>query len=338
MNNTPALPPSSETGQLGIFHLKRVWARHQLQKKGVTAENAHEEWPVDVELMNTLGIGIEQFIQKVYADDAGFETLETWVLQLNGGTPDMEKVTRFNRLFVGGKSVEDSPIPDILSAEELAFFDKQGYVIVRNAVTREAARAAEQAVWEFLGYDENNPQSWYAHHPAIKGIMVQLFQHPALEANRQSQRIKGAFQQLWQQEALWMNTDRVSFNPPETEQYEYQGPKMHWDVSLAPPVPFGLQSVLYLTDTAANQGAFTLVPGFHKKADAWVAGLPAGAHPRMQDLHALGSIPVAAEAGDCIIFHHALPHASRPNTARRPRIAQYIIWQPLEREIRNTWL
>jgi hypothetical protein len=336
------LPESTETGHTGLMHLKRLWAKQQLQKQGNEAGgNSHNEWATDVALMDTVGVGIEQLMVYVYNTAGSFEDFENWIVQLNGGQLNPEKLQRFNSLFTGAQlndAANDADEIPVLTQTDLDFFDEQGYVIVRNAIPSEQCRAAEKAVWDFLGFDEQDAATWYAPHPAIQGIMVQLFQHEALEANRQSPRIKKAFEQLWGQRNLWVNTDRVSFNPPETKQYQYQGPKMHWDVSLAPPVPFGLQSVLYLTDTAANQGAFTLVPGFHKKADAWVAGLPAGAHPRTQDLHALGSVPVAAHAGDCIIFHHALPHASRPNTARRPRIAQYIIWQPVEREIRDTWI
>jgi hypothetical protein len=58
---------------------------------------------------------------------------------------------------------------------------------------------------------------------------------------------------------------------------------LHWDVSLARPIPFGLQGILYLADTAANQGAFTCVPGFHRKIDSWLENLPAGSDPRAEE-------------------------------------------------------
>jgi ectoine hydroxylase-related dioxygenase (phytanoyl-CoA dioxygenase family) len=167
---------------------------------------------------------------------------------------------------------------------------------------------------------------------------VQLFQHPALEKNRRSARVRNAYEQLWGRKDLWVNTDRAGFNPPETELWKFPGPRLHWDVSLALPIPFGLQGILYLSDTQAHQGAFTLVPGFHNNIESWLGSLPADANPRTQDLYALGTYPVVANAGDFIIWHHALPHGSSPNTSAVPRIVQYINYAPLDAEERETWI
>ena len=41
-----------------------------------------------------------------------------------------------------------------------------------------------------------------------------------------------------------------------------------------------VQGVLYLTDTPANQGAFTCIPGFHHKLGDWLNDLPEDADPR----------------------------------------------------------
>jgi len=136
---------------------------------------------------------------------------------------------------------------------------------------------------------------------------------------------------------LWCNTDRVSFNPPENEEWRFPGPRLHWDVSLDLPIPFGLQGLLYLSDTQRNQGAFTLVPGFHLKIESWINGLPPGSNPRTEDIYKLGPVPIAANAGDFIIWHQALPHGSSPNTSTRPRVVQYINYLPLDPGIREKW-
>ena len=41
-------------------------------------------------------------------------------------------------------------------------------------------------------------------------------------------------------------------------------------------------------------------------------------------------------AGDLIIWHKALPHGSRPNSAKRPRIVQYLSMYPTKGE-RQAW-
>ena len=59
----------------------------------------------------------------------------------------------------------------VLSAEDRAFWEENGYVVVREAVPPENCRPAEQAVWEFLGMNPDDPESWYPD-PPRRGIML----------------------------------------------------------------------------------------------------------------------------------------------------------------------
>ena len=169
--------------------------------------------------------------------------------------------------------------------------------------------------------DSEDPDTWYKN-PGSYGIMAQFFHHPALGANRESRRAHKAFAQVWNTADLWVSVDRVSFNPPERDGWRFAGPHLHWDTSLALPIPFDVSGLLYLTDTSAEQGAFTCVPGFQRRIADWLKSLPPDADPRRQDLRRLGAVPVPGKAGDLVIWHQALPHGSRPNTAVRPRIVQ----------------
>jgi ectoine hydroxylase-related dioxygenase (phytanoyl-CoA dioxygenase family) len=108
-------------------------------------------------------------------------------------------------------------------------------------------------------------------------------------------------------------------------------------MSLEPPFHFGTQGLLYLCDTPAEQGAFCCVPGFHRKLESWLAGLPAGTDPRRVDLDAL-AVPIVAEAGDFVIWHHALPHGSSPNRGTYPRIVQYLNMYPVEFKENMAWV
>jgi ectoine hydroxylase-related dioxygenase (phytanoyl-CoA dioxygenase family) len=101
-------------------------------------------------------------------------------------------------------------------------------------------------------------------------------------------------------------------------------------VSLAQPIPFGLQGLLYLTDTAANQGAFTCVPGFHRKIEQWLDNLPEGADPRTHDFTS-EAVPITGRAGDLVVWEQTLPHGSSPNRGASPRFVQYMIGRP------STW-
>lgn len=333
-----SLSPSSDTGSLGIIHLKRYWEKSMAKRAGLLAQDAfHEEWNADTTLLWALNLGLEQTITYLYQQAPAFEAFEAWILAINGGQLPQAGIESFNRVLNKKNERADGSPGSVLSAEDLACWRQNGYVIVREAVSKEDCATTVDAIYEFLGMSPHDPASWYQPHPARQGIMVQLFQHPALDSNRTAPKIRGAYQQLWGKTDLWMNTDRVSFNPPENEQWHFPGPRLHWDVSLELPIPYGLQGLLYLSDTLATQGAFTLVPGFHHKIEEWIGSLPAGAGPRTQDLYALGATPIAANAGDFIIWHQALPHGSSPNTATAPRIVQYINYLPVDGEIKEVW-
>ena len=226
----------------------------------------------------------------------------------------------------------------VFNKEDLEFWEENGYVVVREAVPLENCRAAEQAVWDFLEMDGDNPDSWYPEDPPRRGIMVEIYQHQALWDNRQYPRVHQAFTEIWGNEKLWVSFDRASMNPPERDDWKFPGPYLHWDMNLNDmPVRLRVQGVLYLADTPGNQGAFTCIPGFHRKLEEWLQSLPEDANPgqvvrKYQD----EAMPVAGKAGDLVIWHSALPHGSSPNSAERPRMAQYITMSPAPNDGKDT--
>ncbi len=216
----------------------------------------------------------------------------------------------------------------VLNSEARDFWEENGYVVIPDAVPSDLVGAAEKAVWDFLEMDADSPASWYPD-PPRKSIMVEIYQHPALWATRQFPRVHQAFAEIWGTEKLWVSFDRASMSPPNvTGKFERNNLGLHWDTSIEVPFRFHVQGVLYLTDTAANQGAFTCVPGFHRKIEEWLKNLPDDADPRQQDLEVLGAVPVAGKAGELVIWHSALPHSAGINTADVPRVVQYISMSP----------
>jgi hypothetical protein len=289
-------------------------------------------------MVEALGLGFEQTMQFLSREPT-FDEFERWIVEATGGV-DPADAARVNGLLTGEGDdatrrwmASVAAAEPVLTAEDLEFWNRNGYVVLHDAVSTDACRQAERAIWEHLRMDPADPETWYR--KGDRGIMVQLYQHPALEANRRSPRIHKAFAQLWGTPDLWRTTDRVSFNVPERPGFMFQSPDLHWDTSLKPPVPLGIQGLLYLVDTPPEQGAFTLVPGFHRRLEAWLASLPPGANPRKQDLHALGSQPIAGRAGDLVLWHHALPHGASANRGARPRIVQYFRMYTAEPDLRE---
>ena len=291
-----------------------------------------EEAVVESMLIDILGTGLLPTYRFLYEHRPDFESFEQWVLAHSNITIDGTVVARCNTLFANNKNANEVVAADVLSAEDMLFWEQQGYVIVKNAVSKEDAAAARKAIMDFLKMDEEDAASWYNTDGDMQGIMVNLYKDAAINKNRHSPRIQKAFEQLWNSTGLVVTADKCGFNPPETEAYKYRGTDLHWDVSLATPIPFGTQGILYLTDTAANQGALTVIPSFHKFIENWLLALPPGVNARQTDFSTYDTMAVAAGAGDLIIWNHKLPHASSPNKAAFPRIVQYINWyNPFEK-------
>jgi hypothetical protein len=335
---------SMETGGLGLLHLRRYWSKRLLEVDNrLDVDSVRAEYGLDFALMQGLGLGIVEPPEYLFQQRPTYAEFEQWIVQKLGGAPDHALRERLNdmvrryleqehRTFpLDGKDIKDP----VLSPDDIEFWRENGYVVLRNAVSADDCREAELALWDFLGMDPQNPETWY---DGSHLFWVQLFHHPALNKNRASPRIRKAFEQLWGTDDLWSTVDRSSLNRPEQGGIDISGPsRLHWDVSLASPIPFGIQGLLYLSDTSADQGAFRCVPGFHRRIEQWLEELAPEQNPREQDLESLGPVPIAGSAGDFVFWHHALPHGSGRNLAHYPRVVQYITLFPHDHGIHPVW-
>jgi ectoine hydroxylase-related dioxygenase (phytanoyl-CoA dioxygenase family) len=52
----------------------------------------------------------------------------------------------------------------------------------------------------------------------------------------------------------------------------------------------------------------------------------------------LPAIPIPGDAGDLIIWHHALPHAATPNHGSAPRVVQYLNMFPSQYDVNAEWI
>ncbi|MBS1520494.1 MAG: phytanoyl-CoA dioxygenase family protein [Bacteroidetes bacterium] len=301
--------------------LYKLWESAMADLQGRKLKVTDDEWHQQVRHLSQNGVGMEEALQYLYNQQPTFEAFWLWTAT---------KGVKSN--------VDDSPHTDeVLSAEDRAFWNENGYILIRNAAPAEQCYAAKAAILESLDAKADAPESWYANHPSKNGLMLSFFQHKALDKNRNSQKIKKAFSELYGDTEIYLLIDKVSFNPPETEEYKFAGSPLHWDVSLQLPIPFVLQGLLYLNDVSAEDGAFHCVPGFHKQIDNWIADLPKGVNPREVAIKELIPVAVPGNAGDLVIWHQALPHCATPNRGVTPRMVQYITYKPLQEKTAEVW-
>ena len=226
-----------------------------------------------------------------------------------------------------------------LSTADRLFFDEMGYIIVRDAAPPEMVQALVDAIWAFQEMDPADSATWYRKPERENGMvelngagMVELYHHPAMWAIRQLPRIHGAFADIWGTEALWTSIDRCNLNVPNRPGFEFAG-FIHWDIDTAlDPLPFDVQGILSLSDSAPGQGGFQCVPGMPKKLPAWIATQPADRDPHKPDLAGFAVETIPTNAGDLLIWNSQLPHGVSPNTSDQPRLAQYMSMAPAQED------
>jgi len=302
--------------------LHKFWQRTNNGHSEADVQPTSEEWSQQVLYLSQSGKGIEEALRYLYSMQPSYETFMEWLQPVNIPAETGSQVYTGN----------------VLTVEDRDFWDRNGYVVVKNAVSAEDCAAARAAIWEYLGADPAIPESWYELHEGKNGMMLSFFQHPALNSNRHAPKIRKAYEELYDGKNIYMLMDKVSFNPPETASYNFIGSRLHWDVSLQLPIPFILQGLLYLNDVGAADGAFHCVPGFHKQIGTWLNSLPQDADPRRAALTELTPVPVPGNTGDLVIWHQALPHCATPNKGSVARMVQYITYKPVDTPDNPVWI
>jgi hypothetical protein len=293
-------------------------------------------------LLDMLGLGLEQTMSMLGRERPDWAAFIAWI-EATAGPPDPARLARYTAWYDGDQPPADElarqaavmAMAPVFDADDLARWDRDGVVVLRQAITGDQAAAIADHLWSILDADPADPATWYG--SRSNGIMIQHFQHPTMDVPRRSPRIAKGFAELYGHADLIVSTDRLSFNPPERPRYIFPGPHLHWDGNLTPPIALETQAILYLTDTAADQGALQVVPGFHHRlAEGWIERLN-GADPRIVDLSS-EAVTVPAGSGDLVIWRHEIPHGASANRSDRPRLAQYVNHYPMHWPDQRPWL
>ena len=229
----------------------------------------------------------------------------------------------------------------VLTEEQWEFWREKGYVVIKNAVSKEQAKATADFLWEFEEKDPQNPETWYSAPRAeiqmkeLAGTgMVEVYNNQHLWNNRQTQKVYDAFVDIWGTEKLWSSIDRANLNFPMRPGHEYKG-FIHWDYD-PETKPENVQGVLALADqTDENMGGFQCIPWLFKNYDTWKLTQPEDRDHFKPDIKGLEDkiVKVGMEAGDLLIFNSCEPHGIRPNNSQnKVRIAQYLSMMPAEED------
>ena len=301
--------------------LEKLWER-TTKTSNISIVDDNQTWNQEIKTLYKLGISMEDTLEFLYFEKPNFEIFKAWIKN------------RQRNENAENKDVTD----DVLSEEDLKFWNKNGYVIIKNAISKKDCEETQLAIWDFLKMDPDKKETWYKKHSNQKGLMLNFSDHETLNRNRFSPRIKKAYEQLYNTTKIYKTIDKVSFNPPETKRFTFLGSPLHWDISLKQPITFGLQGLLYLTDCGINDGAFHCVSEFHNKIDHWLDSLEPKENPREKALKTFIPSPIIGNAGDFIIWNNKLPHCATPNQGEKPRMVQYLTYLPDDYDASGEWL
>lgn len=229
----------------------------------------------------------------------------------------------------------------VLTMEDWEFWKHNGYIVIKQAISREQAKVTANFIWEFEDKESDNPETWYTQPRAemkMKELvgtgMVEVYNNQHLWNNRQMQRVYDAFVDIWGEEKLWVTIDRANLNFPLRAEDTYKG-FIHWDYD-PETKPQNVQGVLALDDqTDENMGGFQCIPWLFRNYDTWKLTQPQDRDRFKPDLTGLEDklVKVPLQAGDLLIFNSAEPHGIRPNHSKnKVRIAQYISMMPAQEE------
>ncbi len=206
---------------------------------------------------------------------------------------------------------------------------EHGYVLVENVVTADEAGAVVDLLCDYL---DVNP------HASIPGFrrkagevaqgIVPLHQHQSLWDTRQSPNMHEAFSQVYDNHRLWVTVDRASYKPRLSERAgasKGDPNAIHIDRPVLDTSSFAVQGVLYLTDTAEDQGAWECVPGLYQRIKR---GDVTSFDRRTDSVEGYEIKRVAGPAGSIVIWDGLMPHSSGHNWTNTPRFAQYITMHP----------
>ena len=215
----------------------------------------------------------------------------------------------------------------LLTTEQHAAFDRDGFLLVPGLIPDPVAAKAEAAIWKNLEADPTNPSTWEGkpvgsghRSPDVLAIfteeMAQLVDEICEEPQPDWQPPRSAFAiNIFPQPGEWSH-----YGPHIDHALEKDGYQTF-------PRPMRLASLLYLTD-CQHDGAPTVVwPGSHKKIEALAKSDPERftrmftLNNSLSELDLGEGIQVEGKRGDVLFYHYLCAHSGSRNARDYPRFA-----------------
>lgn len=265
----------------------------------------------------------------LYAECTNFDHFQAWLRELKGVDFLAQAACQFSEWLNRQKTADLAPKYKLLNKAQLQFWEEQGYLRISDLVEPALCEEVKALICRHMGLSLTDPNSWYKSHPDWHGLMLQLYQDESIEAIRKHPNVYQLFSELYGSQDIIANTEKVSFNPPVTDRWEFSAGALHWDIDINKPIEYYIQGLIYLDDVPEDRGPLSVVPGVHLEFDEWIKAYPAfdEAHEVMR--RQMKAVPVPGKKGDIIVWRHTLPHAASANYSSLPRFVQYLSFTKL---------
>ena len=301
---------------------------HQCRKTGKPLPDFDNFNHIENIWMVFYGLGKLETYQFIYGECRSIEHLQEWLINQKGEVSIQASADAFDH-WTKQETFNEDVVASLLSEEQLQNWKEQGYIKISDLVDEHLCDAVIQLICTKLGADLSVPATWYNGHPDWHGLMLQIYQHESISAVSTLAKIRQVFTELYGSSNILANTDKVSFNPPETASWKFAHHKLHWDVDFRRPNLYYIQGLVYLNDVPENRGPLTLVPGFHHQFENWMKTYPDPHEAAQQMQQRFSGIPVPGKKGDIVLWLQTLPHAASANHSDLPRFVQYISFSKL---------
>lgn len=215
----------------------------------------------------------------------------------------------------------------VLTAEQVAAYDRDGFLIVRNVFDREEIAAlaaeAETLVQRKELIDTQNIRCRWSDHATTGECTFDCFDPvidigPVCRFFAYDERILSPLRQLYRDEAFLFK-DKLIFKQPGVKGYQ-----LHQDYIGWPEFPESFVTVIVAIDpTEAENGATEVFPGYHQQGylspkDGEYHQLPLDAVDEST------GVMLELQPGDIAVFSGFTPHRSAPNGSDRWRRQLYL--------------
>ncbi|MEO6907432.1 MAG: phytanoyl-CoA dioxygenase family protein [Abditibacteriaceae bacterium] len=207
-----------------------------------------------------------------------------------------------------------------LSSDAVDFYQANGFVRVREMITRDEAAKFRQGAMDFITKNQTNRSDeifvqmvnvWRE-----DAIMKQLTFHPNITAA--ATRLAGAPLRLWHDQIL-------TKKPGYSKATEFHQDQPYWPHANS---PHPISCWIALCDVPVERGCMTFLPSSQKRTDLEAQNL-ASAQSLFSiclDFQWNERITVPLQAGDCTFHHGRCAHMATPNLTDEPRVAHVAIF------------